>query len=550
MPASTFDTHAVFNQPPAFPVINGVETDPVLVGALEHALDAEAEKALLAHGSFWGSFEARELARLAITSPPQLQTHDANGRRIDTVEHHPAYHALMRRSAEAGLSVPPVVALGPAHAHLGLLRAARIYVSAQTEPGHLISHSTSYAAGPAIGLLTDAVAAPWLAGLGSRRYDHRQLSIGEKAGVTVGFGLTEKQGGVEPLDTTTTAVPTDAGHHRLIGHKWFLSSPMSDGAIMLAEAPGGPSAFLVPRLRPDGALNSVRLQRLKVPLGLKATAIAEAELANADGFLIGGEGDGPGILREALARLRLDSTIIAAGQMRGALSAAVHHCRHRAVAGERLIDLDLMTRVLADMTLDVSAATVLAMRLASAADAAPHDPLEAAYLRLVLPAAKYWIAKTGVAIAAEALECFGGNGFIEAGIMPRFYRDAPGHGLWAGPGNVLALDLLDVLGEDPRALDAVIDELADELGRDGTVSADVIRTAAAACQEDRGSARILIEQLALAAAAAALHRYAPRAITGAFIETRLSGPWRVSYGMLDGRYDSAGIVDYAFHGLP
>jgi putative acyl-CoA dehydrogenase len=549
MPASPFDTHDVFNQPPPFPTVNGVETDPILIGALEHALDAEAEKALIAHGGFWGSFEARELARLAVVTPPQLLTHDAQGRRIDFIEHHPAYHALMRRSAEAGLSVPPAVAIGPANAHVGLLRAARLYVTAQTEPAHLISHSTSYAAGPAIEQLPDAAAQPWLTGLGSRRYDHRPVAVGDKVGVTVGLGLTEKQGGIGTLDTTTTAVPSEAGQHRLTGHKWFLSAPMSDGAIMLAEAQGGPSAFLVPRLRPDGSLNAVRLQRLKSTLGLRAMAIAEAELADADGLLIGGEGEGPAILSRIVARTRLDAMIVATGQMRGALSAAVHHCRHRTVAGERLVDLDLMTRVLADMTLDVSAATVLAMRLASAADAAPHDPLEAAYLRLVLPAAKYWIAKTGVAVAAEALECVGGNGFVEAGLMPRFYRDAPGNGLWAGPGNVLALDLLSVLDEDPRALDAVIDELSDELGRDGAVSADVIRAAAAACQEDRGSARILIEQLALASAAAALHRYAPRAITGAFVETRLSGPWRVSYGMLDSRYDCAGIVDYAFHGL-
>jgi len=549
MPASPFDTHDVFNQPPPFPVINGVETDPVLVGALDHALDAESEKALLEHGAFWGSYEARELARLATTTPPQLMTHDAQGRRIDQVEHHPAYHALMRHSAEAGLSVPPVVARGPAHAHRGLLRAARLYITAQTEPGHLISHCATHAAGPLLEQLPDERAGPWLDGVRSRRYDHRPNAVGIKSGLTLSIGLTEKQGGVEPLDTTTMAAPTAANHHRLTGHKWFVSAPMSDGLMILAEAPGGPSAFLVPRLRADGSSNSLRLMRLKTTLGLKACAIAEIELAEAEGYLIGGEGDGPLLLGQTLDRLRLDAAIVASGQMRGALSVAVHHCRNRSVAGDRLVDLDLMTRVLADMTLDVAAGTVLAMRLASAADAAPHDPLEAAYLRLVLPAAKYWIAKTGIAVAAEALECLGGNGFVEAGVMARIYRDAPGAALWAGPGNVLALDLLDVLDEDPRALDAVIDEIADELGRDGAVSADVIRAAATACREDRGSARILIEQLALAAAAAALHRYSPRAITGAFIETRLSGPWRASYGMLDSRYDCAGIIDYAFHGL-
>jgi putative acyl-CoA dehydrogenase len=429
------------------------------------------------------------------------------------------------------------------------MRAARLYLTAQTEPGHLISHTTTHAAAPALWKLAPDVSAPWIAAVGTRRYDHRQMIISEKTAGMIALGFTEKQGGVEPFDTTTTAMATAGGHHLLTGHKWFLSAPMSDAAIMLAEAPGGPSAFLVPRLRPDGTLNDVRLMRLKATLGLRATAIAEAELAEAEGYLIGGEGEGPQIMTDALTMARLDATIIAAGQMRGALSAAVHHCRHRTIAGERLVDLDLMTRVLADMALDVAAATVLAMRLASAADAAPHDPLEAAYVRLILPAAKYWITKVGVCVAAEALECVGGNGFVEAGSMPRFYRDAPGNALWAGPGNVLALDLLDVLGEDAKALDAVVDELTNELGRDGAVSADVIRAAAKACQDDRGSARILIEQLALAAAAAALHRYSPRAITGAFIETRLSGPWRISYGMLDGRYDAAGIINYAFHGL-
>jgi putative acyl-CoA dehydrogenase len=289
--------------------------------------------------------------------------------------------------------------------------------------------------------------------------------------------------------------------------------------------------------------------RLKPSLGLKATAIAEVEFANAEATLIGEEGEGPMLLSRALDRLRLDVAIIACGQMRSALAHAIHHCKHRSAAGERLIDLDLMTRVLADMAIDVAAATVLVMRLAAAADAAAYDPLEAGFLRLVLPAAKYWITKTAVAITAEALECFGGNGFSEAGGMPQFYRDAVGLSIWAGPGNVMAVELLRVLDDDRRALDAVIDELSDELGRDGAVSTDVIRAAAAACQEDRGSARILIEQLALAAAGAALHRYAPRAITGAFIDTRLSGPWRASYGMLDGRYDCGGIVDYAFQGL-
>ena len=549
MAESRFETHDVFNQSPPFPVVNALESDPVLVGAIDHGLDADSEAALLAHGAYWGSYEAREWSRLAVSTRPVLVPYDAQGRRIDQIDYHPAYHALMRRSAEAGLGVPPATVAGPATAHLELLRAARLFVTAQTEPGHLIALSTTRAAGAVLHRGGGDGFSAWTAGIAARRYDHRALGVADKAGVTVAVGLTEKQGGVEPLDAQTTAKPTHGGHHRLTGHKWFVASPMSDGMMVLAEAPGGPSAFLVPRLRDDGSANAVRLQRLKDSLGMRASAIAEVEFADADALLIGSEGAGPALLGEALSLLRLDATIIAAGQMRAALAQAVHHCRHRSVSGERLVDHDLMTRVLADMALDVAGATVLAMRLAAAKDASATDPAEAAYLRLVLPAAKYWIAKIGVAVAAEALECVGGNGYVETGMMPRFYRDAPAHALWAGPGNVLGLDLIDALGEDPKTLEIVIEEITSELGRGSAVSAEVIRAAAAACQEDRGSARILIEQLALAATAAALRRFSPRAITDAFLDTRLSGPWRTSYGMLDGRYDSRGIVDYAFHGL-
>jgi putative acyl-CoA dehydrogenase len=549
MPASTFDTHDVFNQPPPFPTLNAVEADPVLVGALDHALDAETEKALIAHGAFWGSFEARELARLANTVTPALSTHDAQGRRIDQIEHHPAYHALMRRSSESGVAAPPVVVRGPANAHAGLLRTARLFVTAQTEPGHLMGLVSTHAVGPLLDRLPDAYTEAWTSGVATRRYDHRAIEASAKAGLTLSLAITEKQGGVEPIDAATLARAVPTGLHHVTGHKWFVTHPTSDGAVILAESGNGPSALLVPRIRSDGSMNAAHLMRLKPTLGLKAMAIGEVEYANAEAILIGDEGEGAVLLDQATDRLRLDIATIACGQMRSALAHAVHYCKHRTAGGERLIDLDLTTRVLADMAIDVAAATVLVMRLSAAADGAGYDPLEAAFLRLVLPAAKYWITKTAIAIAAEALECTGGNGFVEQGGMPQFYRDAVGLSLWAGPGNVLALDLLKVLDDDAQALDAVIDELSDELGRDGAVSADVIRAAAAACQEDRGSARILIEQLALAAAAAALHRYAPRAITGAFIDTRLSGPWRMSYGMLDGRYDCGGIVEYAFQGL-
>eukprot|EP01037_Dinobryon_pediforme_P027845 gene27845-30884_t len=320
MAGSGFDTHEVFNQPPQFPVVNAIESDPVLIGSIDHALDKTSEAALNAHAAFWGSLEARELARLAVQSPPRLTTHDAQGRRVDSVEHHHAYHALMRRSAEAGLGEPPPLQAAPHLAHAEMLRAVRLFVTAQTEPGHLVAFAGSRAAGALLQGLGSHEVAPWLAGLTARRYDNRALPVEQKAGITLTFGITEKQGGVEPIDTTTTAQPMATGQHRLVGHKWFVSAPMSDAAIMLAEAPGGPSAVLVPRLLADGSANAVRLQRLKDTLGMRAMAIAEIELADAEGLLLGGEGSGPALIGGALEVMRVDATIVAAGQMRSALA--------------------------------------------------------------------------------------------------------------------------------------------------------------------------------------------------------------------------------------
>lgn len=544
MSPSSFDTHEVTNQPPPLPPRNLFDADPILYGAIEPQMDQAAEESLSRHGAFWGSLEARELARLANANPAHLRAFDGQGRRIDVVEHHPAYHALMRRGAEAGLGVSFREPDGPDLDRTALMRACRLYMAAETEAGHLFPWSATAAASAALANAPD-FDGPWLGAILARRYDHRLLPPSAKLGLTLSAGWTEKQAPIPPW--TTKAEATADGRYRLVGHKWFVTGPMADGMLVLADAPGGPTAFLVPRYRADETLNRVRFQRLKTTAGLKSCAFAEAEFAGAEAILVGSEGDGTDILAKLLIDLQLDAAVIGTGLMRGAVAEVMHHVEHRASSGTLLIDRPLVTRVLADLSLDVAAAVALVMRLATAADRAAGDSNEAAFLRLVVPAAKYWIGKLAPAVAAECIECIGGNGYVEDGDLARAYRDAPAVAQWGLTANAAALEILAVIEEIPEAIEVALAEIAADLGKQ--VSPEVIRQAAAACADDPGSARILVEQLAVTSAAAALHHFAPRPITDAFLDTRISGSWRTSYGMLDGRYDAKGIARYAYPAL-
>ena len=565
MTGTTFETHEVVNQPPPPSPRNLYETDPILIGALEPLLDEPSETALSDYGKFWGSVEARELGRMANLNLPGLKPTDPFGHRIDLVEYHPAYHALMRRGATAGLAVSlwdeeEETDRGRRHA----LRTARLFMAAEVESGHLFQLCTTSAALSALTAGGD-LGTEWLARALPRRYDHRFMPAADKTGVTIGLGFTEKQGTLPIADPTTRAAQAtedDGGGWTVTGHKWFLSAPQSDAFLIAAivatppadpdglDAPPAPQRgarlFLVPRHRSDGSVNAIRFMRLKDKLGNRSNATAEAEFADAEAFPVGEADAAADAIATVLQHIRFDAAIMAAGSMRGALASAVHHARHRGLAEEVLLDQPLMARVLADMTLDAAAATALIVRIAHALDRAGDDEGEAAYARLVIPAAKYWIAKTAVAISAEALECLGGNGYVEDHDLARPYRDTPGWSLWGGPGNVLALDVLKTVEDSPEAFEAAVGEIAIDLDRQASTSADLIREAAQACIADQGSARILVEQIALTAAAAAMHRFAPRPITDAFVDTRLSGPWRASYGMLDSRFDARGIVDFAF----
>jgi putative acyl-CoA dehydrogenase len=543
MALGPFETHAVTNQPPAPAGANLYDTDPVLVGALEGVLDEETEQDLIRLGAFWGSPEAQELGRLADRHPPELRTHDPRGRRLDFVEYHPAYHAMLRRAVEHGLASSlwqtGIVDVGARHT----ARAARLHLVAQGESGHLAALSTTSAALAVLQASPD-LAAEWRPALTSRRYDHRFLPVPSKLGALLGLGLTETQAGSDLAAVTTRAERAEAGTWRLVGHKWFLSAPMSDGFLALARAGEGPTAFLVPRFLGDGSVNRIRFVRQKAKVGSRAEASVEAEFAGAEARLVGAPGQGISLVSDVVRHLRFDRAVVSAGLMRAALGAAAHHARHRAAFGAVLVDQPLMQRVLADMALDVAAATALVMRLARAFDNAATDPAEEAYARLMTPVAKYWVTKIAPALVAEALECAGGTGYVEESVLARLYREAPANAVWDGPGSVLCLEMLSEIEAGDDTLGLVLGEIERDLGRTQVVSFADLSSAAEACLSDVGSARVLIEQIALAAAAAALRRAAPRLLSDAFLDSRVAGPWRATYGMLDARFDPRGIVDF------
>jgi putative acyl-CoA dehydrogenase len=383
----------------------------------------------------------------------------------------------------------------------------------------------------------------WAPRILSRSYDHTFRPAEEKRGVTIGMGMTEKQGGTDVRANTTRAERSEDGFYRLTGHKWFFSAPMSDAFLVLAQAPDGLTCFLLPRFLPDGERNGIRLERLKSKLGNRSNASSEVEFHGAGAWRVGGEGRGIATILEMVTLTRLDCVVASTGLMRAGFAEAVHHVRHRSAFGKRLIDQPLMTRVLSDMALDLAGALALSLRIAEAFDMADEQPAEAAYARLVTPAAKYWVCKTAPAFLYEAMECLGGNGYVEESTLPRLYREAPVNAIWEGSGNVMALDVVRAL-KGEGVLDQVLETIGSELGPGSKAAVDVLSAAAAVAAEDEGSARILTEQLALTAAAAALRRDYPPAFADAFIETRLGRAWRATYGMMDGRFDSRTLIDY------
>ncbi len=495
------------------------------------------------HGRWVGSPEAQDLARLANENPPVLRTLDARGDRLDLVEYHPAYHALMRRGVSIGLNAS---IWSDQADEIGLrneARAVRFMLTNELECGHTCPLTMTHASVAALMTEPD-ILKDWMPRITSREYDSSQKSPGSKKGLTIGMGMTERQGGSDVRANTSQAAKGNDGRWRITGEKWFFSAPMCDAFLILAQTQMGLSCFLVPRLLPDGKNNGLHLQRLKDKVGNRSNASSEVKFDTALGSLVGEEGRGVRTILEMVTLTRLDCAVGSAGQMRAALSEAVFHCRHRAAFGKKLIDQPLMIRVLADLALEVAAAQALTLRLARSFDRASSDDVEAGYARIMTPVVKYWVCKSAPAMILEAMECLGGNGYVEESVLARLYREAPLNGIWEGSGNIMCLDVLRVMKKGPKTVNKVLERLGNDLGENSSQTIDVLRIAGDVAAADEGSARILTEQLALTAAAAEMRRSLPSELADAFIESRLGRPWRNTYGMMDGRYDARAIVDF------
>ncbi|PWJ85793.1 putative acyl-CoA dehydrogenase [Pseudaminobacter salicylatoxidans] len=531
----------VTNQSPPLTGGNAWRGDPLLVQLAEDFSDP-VRKDLDGIGRFVLSAEAQDLARLANTETPKLRTHDRQGRRLDLIEYHPAYHALLRRSIASGLhsSIWENGAQESGRRHQA--RAARFYLTAQLETGHLCPITMTSASLAAL-MASPKLFREWAPRVTARKYDQSQKPPVEKTGLTLGMGMTEKQGGTDVRANTTRAERAGGGFYRLTGHKWFMSAPMSDAFLVLAQAREGLSCFLVPRILGDGTGNGFRFQRLKDKLGNRSNASSEVEFVSSIGEMVGEPGQGVKTIMDMVTLTRLDCAIASSGIMRAGLAEAVNHTRYRQVFGGYLVDQPLMQRVLADMALDVAGATALSFRLARSFDEAATSRGEAAFARVMTPVVKYWVSKIAPALLYEAMECLGGNGYVEETALARYYREAPVNAIWEGSGNVMALDVLRVLGRAPGLFDEVLAGLEQDLGAGGPGTTSVLRAALQVASSDEGSARILTEQLALSAAAAELKRMGAGRIADAFIETRLAGQWRGTYGMLDARHDARMIID-------
>jgi putative acyl-CoA dehydrogenase len=540
-------THQVTDQPPPLSGYDVFRADRVLVEGVERHLDAEllpeAAGELSALGLAAGSAQAQEWGRLANERPPVLRTHDRYGHRIDEVEFAPAWHRLLGKGVGAGLTA----AWGRPGGQLR--RAAAFLVWSQVEAGHLCPLSMTHAAVPALRAAPE-LAARWVPKLTSTVYDAGLRPLADKAGALLGMGLTEKQGGSDVRAVTTWAEPVggEEGAYALRGHKWFCSAPMSDGFLVLAQAAGGPTALLVPRVLDDGTRNPFALQRLKDKLGNRSNASAEVEFDGTWALRVGDEGRGLATVMEMVAATRLDCVLSSAALMRQAVAQAVHHCTYRTAFGAPLVDQPLMTNVLADLALESEAATTLALRLAAAYDRAEAgDERERALLRLAVPAAKYWVTKRCTPLVAEALECLGGNGYVEESGMPRLLREAPVNAIWEGAGNIQALDVLRALQREPAAFDAFLIEVGRSRGADHRLDAAVraLLTELGDLDGVQARARRLVERIALVLQASLLVRFAPADVADAFCATRLGGEGGAGFGTLPHHAALTEIVERA-----
>ncbi len=541
------ETHEVFNQASPLVDYNVFEADRPLVEAVRREGAEWAEARISAVGEYAGSGQAQELGRLANENGPRLKTHDRYGHRVDEAEFHPAWHELLGKAVEFELHASPWKDPRPG-AHVA--RGAAFICMSQAEAGIGCPISMTYSVVPALRTQPE-LAAEWEPRFLSAEYDPSNRPAAQKPGALAGMGMTEKQGGTDVRANTTVARPVNGGgpgaEYELSGHKWFMSAPMCDAFLVLAQAEGGISCFLFPRWTPDGERNRFRLQRLKDKLGNRSNASSEIEFDAASAWLVGEEGAGVRTIIEMVNHTRLDCVIGGATGMRAGVVQAIHHADHRSVFGRELAEQPLMQNVLADLAIESEAATISALRLARAYDEALAGEEEAQNLKRIANAVlKYWICKRAPMHAGEALECLGGNGYVEESGMPRLFRESPLNSIWEGSGNVQCLDVLRATMKSPAAVAA----FANEVG-EGAVAEPRLDAFASTLRDELMSdpetlesrARRVVERMALALQASLLVRYGDEAVADAFCASRLSGDWGQAFGTLPAGTDFRRIID-------
>jgi putative acyl-CoA dehydrogenase len=544
MTSGEAETRHDVNQPPPLRGCNHYLENRPLVEAVRREGAAWAEDRLLALGRAAGG-EAQDWGRLANEYPPILHTHDRYGNRIDEVEFHPAWHNLMELARRSGThALPWTDSRKGAH----VARAALMLVGSGVEAGHCCPISMTCAAVPALRQQAE-IADEWVPRLTSPHYDPRFVPAEEKTGALCGMAMTERQGGSDVRANRTFARPMGCrgpgAEYAITGHKWFCSAPMCDAFLVLAQAEGGLSCFLLPRWTPDGKRNAFRINRLKDKLGNRSNASSEVEFEEAWARMIGDEGRGVPVIIEMVNHTRLDCVLNSAGLLRAALAEATHHTAHRSAFGRRLIEQPLMQNVLADLCIESEAATLTGMRLARAYDDAASDEQQARFKRLATAVSKYWICKSAVWSIGEALECLGGNGYVEESGMPRLYREAPLNSIWEGSGNINALDVLRATAHVPGACDSFLAELALASGAEPRLHTyvDTLKEELAEPGEIELRARRVVERMGIALQASVLIRHGNPVVADAFCATRLHGDHGRALGTLPAGIDFRAIIE-------
>jgi putative acyl-CoA dehydrogenase len=539
-------THAVSNQPPPLQDYNLFSSDRALAEALEREAPGAGSRDAFSLGELAGRPDVIELGFAANENPPELLTHDRFGNRIDEVRFHPAWHTLMQHAAQRGLHA---AAWSDPEPYPHVRRAAKFFIWSQVESGHGCPMSMTYAAVPALRVQPE-LAQRWEPALSQRAYEPVLAPIAGKTAALCGMGMTEKQGGSDVRANQTRAVAATTGgpgrEYLIAGHKWFCSAPMCDVFLVLAQADKGLTCFLVPRVLDDGSRNPFSIQRLKDKLGNRSNASSEVEFDGTHGWALGEEGRGIQTIVEMVNHTRLDCIVGSAGLLRQALAQAIHHAKYRHTFGRRLIDHALMRNVLADLALESEAATALFMRVARATDEAARDPRAAALQRIGTAIGKYYVCKRTPLVVGEALECLGGNGYVEESILPRLYREAPLNSIWEGSGNINALDVLRILQKQPESFEALREEIEPALAEPRIASAfrelenDLRDTGALEVR-----ARSVAERMALLWQASLLVRHAPEPVADAFVASRIAGSHGATLGTLPGNAALREIVERA-----